>query len=61
MLNELILVRNGLAAIDPDRPSPIHKDLSDPGWLPWDNLNSAFLNARSGRYDQMSIYVDCQC
>ena len=31
MLNELILVRNGLAEIDPDRPSPIHKELSEPG------------------------------
>ena len=61
MLNELILVRNGLAEIDPGLPRPIHKQLSEPGWLPWGDLNSAFLNARSGRYDQMSIYMDCQC
>ena len=31
MLNELMLVKNGLASIDPDSLKPRHKDISEPG------------------------------
>ena len=45
MLNELMLVRNGLATIDPGSLRPIHKDISEPGKA---NLLHVILSEENG-------------
>ena len=45
MLNELMLIRNGLASINPGSLKPIHKSLSEPGKA---NLLRVILNEENG-------------